>query len=189
MLNGFFPFAAPTARALLGSPSCGPVRRSSSSGRTGMVRSTIHADCWNGVPTGSSGRSNSRRVPAKYSSSWRTAWSSNGVVPSTSSSSSTEASPHSVFGAPQDGPQAALAGDDAQVADRRIHGGGVQHVVLLHRLAQRWWRAYERHGRHDSASVAAAFGVRFDANARSALRTPMSVGRKTSGSPRARIAT
>src|SRR5205807_4328880 len=53
--------------------------------------------------------------------------------------------------------------------------------------AHRWWRAYERQGRHASAAAEAVFGLPSTPRAASPRRTPTSVGRKTSGSPSARI--
>ena len=49
--------------------------------------------------------------------------------------------------------------------------------------AHRWWRAYERHGRHRSACAAST------PRRASPARTPKSVGRNTSGSPSPRIST
>ena len=100
--------------------------------------------------------------------------------------------PRRVLAPPQDRAQPALAGDQAKFADGGFDGGHMKHGGLLyccHRLAQRWCNAYERHGRHDSARHAAARGVASTPTPRSALRTPTSVGRNTSGSPRARKAT
>ena len=66
---GFAPTAPPTARAAVGQPIRRAISPYVTTSPKGIVLRTSHTFCRKAVPSGLSGRSNSRRVPAKYSQS------------------------------------------------------------------------------------------------------------------------
>src|SRR5690606_27324284 len=73
---GLRPFASPTARTAFGWPTARAISPYDAVRPYVMFNSASHTRRWNGVPCGASGTSNSRRSPAKYSSSCRITCSS-----------------------------------------------------------------------------------------------------------------
>ena len=169
----------------------GRPRRRTRSRRRRSSRSWSHTRCWNSVPTGASGRSNSVSSRAKYAVSWRSASASTGLVVRAGA----ERAP--VGGLLErrelDRHDRAVPLDDAQVADRRGHHG--PHVSLLLRARGQGCRASGcstgASARRSARAASARRVGRSTEPPRSAStrRIARSVGRKTSGWPSARIAT
>ena len=98
---GLRPLAAPTARALFGvAETARPARRSSPSRRTGSSTGRARRRAGTACPRGASGTSNSVRVPAKYSSSWRAVGRGPGASGSRVESSSDAVGPSACVGEP-----------------------------------------------------------------------------------------
>ena len=113
---GFLPFAAPTARLAVGRPIARAIvavaARLAERDREQRVATR---SCWNGVPRGASGRSNTVRVPAKYSRELRRGEREHGV------SACGACRPAAGGSAAQfDERVVAALGDELQHADRRV---------------------------------------------------------------------
>ena len=171
--------------------AAGPARRSSPSRRTGS--------CVSAVPRRRAGtpcrrdraaRRTRSRSPAKYSASWRAAVRQHGVAGS--SGPSAGARPGRPFGkrtSRSARPTATSVSGPIGRVDDRVRAGRSRCLRSVAGsgaagAAQRWCRAYERHGRHRSARSASTPRTR-----QADACTPRSVGRNTSGSPRPRIST